>query len=456
MTSYNGLNREKTFNSLWFLVFMIYFCYGIMPVNIDNLLMNLPGTTKLGIGICAASYLLSTSISLIFFGYYEDKIIDKKIRKKVFVCTNFLWVIAYGLISISINFHFYLFFTIIAAIGIGAFIPLGFSIIGDFYSPKNRGKKYGSIHFSLTIGTGLGIIVGGLLGNYAGPNGWRFAYAISFIFGLIAVINYFLKGMDPKRGMAEPEFKDFKEDFIYDYRIDIKSLGVILKKKSVASILIYTLFAGIAISTIGAWGIFYLTSKFSGVYAEMSAAGLYLLTGVGILPGAVLGGRLGDSLYHSGKIRGRIYLTSIGLISGIICLMIFFLLPISATSPLELVINWVFFLIIGFLGYFLVSLSTGNIFAIYSELVVPEARSTVNSFNRIMSNIGGIIGNLIFSGLIENDNSLLSYAMFFILLCWMGGTSLWIITYIYFPKEFKDYRKLMDERKNEIVKNNNK
>ncbi|TFG28445.1 MAG: MFS transporter, partial [Promethearchaeota archaeon] len=217
MTSYNGLNREKTFNSLWFLIFMIYFCYGIMPVNIDNLLINLPGTTKLGIGICSASFLLITSISLIFFGYYEDKIIEMKIRKKIFVCSNFLWVMAYGLISISINFHFYLFFTIIAAIGVGAFIPLGFSIIGDFYSPKNRGKKYGSIHFSLTLGTGMGIIFGGLLGNYGGPNGWRFAYAIGFVFGLIVLINYFLKGMDPKRGMAEPEFKDFKEDFIYDY-----------------------------------------------------------------------------------------------------------------------------------------------------------------------------------------------------------------------------------------------
>ncbi|MFX1337619.1 MAG: MFS transporter [Promethearchaeota archaeon] len=448
------LQREKTFKSLWFLIFMIYFCYGILPVNIDNLLINLPGTTKLGIGICAASYLFTTSISLIFFGYYEDKIIDKKIRKNVFVFTNSLWVVGYGLISISINFHFYLFFTIIAAIGIGAFIPLGFSIIGDFYPPKDRGKKYGSITFSLTIGTGLGIIIGGLLGTYAEPNGWRFAYAIGFILGLIAIVNYFLKGIDPKRGMAEPEFKDFKEDFQYDYKIDIKSLGPILKKKSVASILFYTLFAGIAISTIGAWGIFYLTSKFSGFYTEMAAASLYLLTGVGILPGSIIGGRLGDTLHNSGKIRGRIYLTSIGLISGIVCLIIFYLVPITATSHLELVINWFFFLIIGFMGYFLVSLSIGNVFAIYSEVVVPEARSTVNSLNRIMSNIGGIIGNLAFSLLIERDISLLPYAMTFILLCWMIGTSLWIITYIYFPKEYKDYRKLMNERKNEIKQNN--
>jgi MFS family permease len=302
----------------------------------------------------------------------------------------------------------------------------------------------------------MGIIFGELLGNYAGPNGWRFAYALGFVLGLIVLINYFLKGIDPKRGMAEPEFRDFKEDFIYDYRIDVKSLGLILKKKSVASILIYTLFAGIAISTIGTWGIFYLTSKFSGVFAEMSAAALYLLTGIGILPGTIVGGRIGDSLFHSGKIRGRIYLTAISLISGIICLMFFYLLPISARSPIELIINWIFFLIIGFWGYFLVSLSIGNVFAIYAELVVPEARSTVNSFNRVMSNVGGIIGNLVFSGLIENDISLLPYAMTLILLCWLGGTSLWIITYLYFPKEYKDYRKLMDERKNEIAQNNNK
>jgi len=426
-----------------------------MPVNIDNLLLTLHGTTKLGIGICSISYLLVTSVSLVFFGYYEDKITDRNLRIRLFVFTNLIWVIAYGFIIISPNFQFYLFFTTMGAVGVGAFIPIGYSIISDFYPPKERGKKYGSISTSLILGTGAGIVVGGLLGNYAGPNGWRLAYAIGFIFGLLMVINFMLKGEDPKRGQAEPELRDFEEGFTYDYTIDIERIGLLLRKKSVSSILIYTLFSGIAVSTIGSWGIFYMTSRFTGIYEELSATVLYLLAGVGILPGAILGGKIGDSLYRSGRLRGRIYLSVLGLISGIVCLMVFYLLPITAISQLEITISWILFLIIGFLGYFLVSLSIGNVFAIYSEICVPEARSAANSLHQVMINTGGIFGNLLFAGLIERDISLLQCAMFLLFLFWLVGTSLWIITYAYYPKEFKQVRELMTERRRELEQNLN-
>ncbi|MFX1469806.1 MAG: MFS transporter [Promethearchaeota archaeon] len=455
MKKKHSLNREKTFNSLWGLIFMIYFCLGIMPVNINNLLLSLPGTTKLGIGICSISYLFVTSISLLLFGYYEDKITEINLRKKLFIFTNLIWVIVYGFIFISPNFQFYLLFIIIGAIGIGAFVPIGYSIISDFYSPKERGKKYGSINSGLILGTGAGILVGGFLGNYAGPNGWRFAYAIGFIFGLLTVFNFILKAEDPKRGQAEPEFKDFEENFIYDYKINIKRIGLLLRRKSVSSILIYTLFSGIAVSTISYWGIFYLTLRFNGIFEELSATALYLLTGVGVLPGTLLGGKFGDFLYHSGKIRGRIYLSVLGLISGIVCLMIFYLLPISATSQLEITIFWIILFIIGFCGYFLVSLSIGNVFAIYSEVNVPEARSAANSLHQVMINTGGIFGNLVFAGLIERNISLLPNAMFFLFLFWLIGTSLWIIAYTYYPIEFKKIRELMFERKKELELNLN-
>ena len=70
-----------------------------------------------------------------------------------------------------------------------------------------------------------------------------------------------------------------------------------------------------------------------------------------------------------------------------------------------------------------------------------------------MINTGGIFGNLLFAGLIERDISLLPYAMFLLLLLWLIGTSLWIITYIYYPNEFKECRELMTERRRELEQN---
>lgn len=82
--------RKKTFRSLFFLYFMVYFCSGILPVNIDNLLISLPGATTLGIGITVASTLIIGTMSIFVFGYFGDKITEKYSRKRIFMYTNVL------------------------------------------------------------------------------------------------------------------------------------------------------------------------------------------------------------------------------------------------------------------------------------------------------------------------------------------------------------------------------
>jgi MFS family permease len=450
MNEIDTFKRKKTFQSLIRLQFMINFCFGILPVNIDNLLLNLQGTTKLNIGISIASYLFVATISILFFGYYGDKLCERFSRKKLFFSTNFIWSLAYGLISLSSNYYFFLIFTIIAACGTGAFAPIAYSMIGDFYTPKERGNKYGLMHLGLTLGSGLGIIIGGLLGTYAGPYGWRFAYALGSIFGLFAVTRYYHWGVDPERGRAEPEFQDFQGLINYNYKINIHSFSELFKKKSVGFILVYVLMSGIAVSTLGYWGIFYLTTKINDVNAEFYSTTIYILAGIGILPGAVMGGKIGDSLYHRGKLKGRVIVSFFGVLLGVLCLLGFYLIPVFTESLLQIIFSWILFLTLGFLGNFLVSLSNGNIYAIYSEVCVPEMRSTANALNGLMVNIGGIIGNLLLASLIEKDISLLPFAISLVLFIWFLGASLWIIPYFYYPKELKQCRDLMLERRSEL------
>lgn len=52
-----------------------------MPVNIDNLLLYLPKTTEFGIGFLIAATLIVGIISILFFGYFTDKIAEKYSRK---------------------------------------------------------------------------------------------------------------------------------------------------------------------------------------------------------------------------------------------------------------------------------------------------------------------------------------------------------------------------------------
>ncbi|MBY8989571.1 MAG: MFS transporter [Candidatus Lokiarchaeota archaeon] len=450
MSEVYQINRKKTFHSIFLLYFMMFFCGGILPVNIGNLLAYLPKTTKFGIGIVSVSSLIIGIISILIFGYYGDKISERFSRKTIFIYTNFIWILTYGLASLSLNYFYYLLFIIVGAIGAGAFLPLGFSMIGDFYSPKDRGKKYGMMQFSLTLGAGMGIIFGGLLGNYAGPLGWRIAYGIGFIFGLFTLIFYTFSAIEPERLRSEPEFENFKGEINYNYKITYSNLKQLFRTRSVGGILISVFCSGIANVTLGMWAIFYLTIKIDSMDAELIVTTIYILAGSGALLGAIIGGRLGDRYFRSGKLKGRVVVSLIGLIVGISLLSAFYLIPFYTETIVQVVFSWIFFVIIGYLGFFFVAFSSGNQFAIYSEVSLPEIRSTANAMNGLMVNLGGIIGNLVISSMIERNISLLPYAILLVLIIWLLGSLFWIIPYFYYPRELKECREILLQRRNDL------
>jgi len=447
MEHHYEISRNNTFRSMFFLYFMIFFCIGILPVNIDNLLTNLPKTTKFGIGIVVAGSLIIGIISILIFGYYGDKLIK---RKKVFTSINLVWIISFGLIAFSPNYYFYLIFYLTSAFGIGAFVPLGFSMIGEFFSPKERGNKFGLMQFGLILGNGMGIIFGGLLGSYAGPLGWRFAYGLGFIISLWPLISYFISGIEPERGRAEIEFEGFKGEIKYNYKITYNDLNQLVKTKSILGILISVLCSGIANSTLGIWAIYYISSKINSLDAELIATTLYLIAGIGALPGAIVGGRLGDFYFNSGKMKGRVLVSFGGLFIGIIFFLLFYMIPFFTSTELGVVFSWIFFIVIGFLGFFFVSFPVPNQYAIYSEVTVPELRSSANALNGIMVNIGGIIGNLFLSSMIEQNISLLPFSISLVLFVYLFGTIFWIIPYFSYPKESQECREILIKRRREL------
>lgn len=429
---------------------MYYFIGGFIPVNIENLLLNLPGTTNFGIGIVVASSLLVGSISILVFGYYGGRFSQKYSRKKILSITVTIWIAMYCLVPFSVNYYFYLTFIIVASFGGGAFLPISFSIISDYYSPSSRGQKYGTMQLGLMLGNGIGMIFGGILGNYTGHMGWRYAYFIGSMLALIVLLYYILKGTEPETGRAEPELKTLENGLKYDYKITFNNLFQLFKHKSVVGILFFVLCQGISASTLGTWGIFYITTKIIAEDPGLIATALYLIAGIGALPGALIGGKIGDSYAKSGKLRGRVLIPFFGILVGVSLLFGFYLIPFFTTSTLAIVFSWIFFLVTGFIGNFLANLHQGNTFAIYSEVAVPELRSTANSFNGLMSNFGAIIGNLLISSLIETNLAYLPLAISLVLIIQLVGGFFWLIPYFFYPNEYKELRALMKRRKLEL------
>jgi len=403
------LQRKNTFSLIFGLYLMIYFSMGILPANIDNLLLNLQGTTSFGVGLLVTTNLLTSMASILFFGYYTNYLAKKITRKNLFIFTNFIWIVSYGLLGISLNFAMFFTFLIISAIGTGAFLPIGFSMIGDFYSPQERGTKFGLMQFGYLLGNGVGIIIGGI-------TGWRMGFMLGAIIGIVILGAYFFHGIDSEHAFAL-RVVELKEVMTYNYKITGRDVLDLFKIKSVSAILISVFCSGFAIFTLGNWAIFYLTIK---VDNEVWATFIYIFAGLGALPGSIIGGKLGDKYYHLFRNKGRMIISLLGLLIGISFLIGFYIYP---------------FLVFGIIGYFFTYFAVGNQFAIYTEVCIPRLRSTVNGLNSLMLNLGGIIGNLVLSTLIQHNVVILNVYIIIVLAIWLLGSFMWIILYFYYPYE---------------------
>ncbi|MFX0019458.1 MAG: MFS transporter [Promethearchaeota archaeon] len=403
------LQRKTTFSLIFGLYLMIYFSMGILPANIDNLLLNLQGTSSFGIGLLITINLLTSMASIIFFGYYTNYLTKKMTRKYLFIFTNGIWIISYGLLSISLNFSMFFILLVISAIGTGAFLPIGFSMIGDFYSPQERGTKFGLMQFGYLLGNGLGIIIGGIIK-------WRLGFMLGAIIGIVILGAYLFHGIDSEHAI-DPRVVELKEVKTYNYKITGRDVLDLFKIKSVSAILISVFCSGFAIFTLGNWAIFYLTIK---VDNEVWATFIYIFAGLGALPGSIIGGKLGDKYYHLFHNKGRMIISFLGLLIGISFLIGFYIYP---------------FLVFGIIGYFFTYFAVGNQFAIYTEVCIPRLRSTVNGLNSLMLNLGGIIGNLVLSTLIQHNVFILNFYIIIVLAIWLLGSFMWIILYFYYPYE---------------------
>jgi len=289
--------RDVNFGAIWLLYLNLFSCQGLLPAVQDNLNDKLPGTTAIGIGMIAVGSLIVGIISTLVFGYYQEKISEKYSRKKIFMITNLIWITCYFLCAFSPHFNFTFICYIIAAVGSSAFVPIGFSIIGDSYSPKERGKKYGAMQVALLMGAGWALILGALLGW--GEYAWRIIYIIAPLLSLLALNRYRRYGIEPERGRSEIAFEDFEGIINYDYKITMKNVSQIFKKKSLFALLCSVVLTGIATSTLGLWTIVYFTNYNFGGNKQLAIT-LYIIVMVASIPGNVVGGKLGDKFYKEG------------------------------------------------------------------------------------------------------------------------------------------------------------
>ena len=144
------------------------------------------GLSDTQVGATATCYLAGAVVGALFFGYGTDRFG----RKKLFFITVAVYLIGTGLSAFSWNFWSYAFFRAITGAGIGGEYAAINSAIDELIPARVRGRVDLIINGSYWIGAAMGAAATLVLldpRNLPMWLGWRFAFGIGAMLGLIVI-----------------------------------------------------------------------------------------------------------------------------------------------------------------------------------------------------------------------------------------------------------------------------
>ncbi len=126
-------------------------------------------------------YLLTSTISVPFWG----KLSDIYGRKPIFMIGIVIFLVGSALSGLSQDMGMLILFRGIQGVGAGSLFPVALAIIGDLFTPAERGKYQGLFGAVFGIAFVAGPIVGGFLTENFG---WHWIFYVNIPIGIIALL----------------------------------------------------------------------------------------------------------------------------------------------------------------------------------------------------------------------------------------------------------------------------
>jgi EmrB/QacA subfamily drug resistance transporter len=126
-------------------------------------------------------YLLTSTITVPFYG----KLSDLYGRKPMMMFGVIVFLIGSALSGLSQNMAMLILFRGIQGIGAGALFPIALSVIGDLYTPAERGRYQGLFGAVFGISFIIGPALGGLLTDYVS---WHWIFYVNIPVGIVSLI----------------------------------------------------------------------------------------------------------------------------------------------------------------------------------------------------------------------------------------------------------------------------
>lgn len=304
-----------------------------------------------------------------------------------------------------------------------------YTLIADYFGPNLRGKVYGILQLAQPIGYLVGMILALMVAPAIG--GWRSIFYITGSLGLVIAVLIFFGVKDMPRGKAEPEFENMAE--MQTFKFSWAEAREIFKKKTMWFVFLQG-FAGVFPWNVITYFFFAYLEKERGYDANgilFTMAPVILILAAGYF----VGGALGDMAFKRTN-KGRIIVSSIGVLLGAIFLYLAINTPIDARNQ--------FFIFMCLTAIFM-PLSSANVIATVYDVTAPEVRSTAQATEYFVENAGAAFAPIL-TGLIADAISLQTAIVLICTVAWGLCFFFYLGAIFTIDKDTKHLRDQMAER----------
>jgi len=402
---------RKYANYVFSLLFLLYAFDYVDRMVIASLFPYLKadwGITDTQCGLLASI----VTISMTVFVFPISFMIDRWSRKKAIGIMALLWGLAAGACAFASNFR--QLFALRSVIGVGeaAYTAGGHAMIAAYYPEEKRATMNGLFTAAIPLGTAAGVILGGAI---AVRFGWRYAFGLTAIPGIIVALLFF-------------KVKDYKTVKVLQRAAKEDELSTGRKSyKEVASDFIHTpslmfTYAGYVGNTFVTTAMitwlptyFHRTEGLPMDKAGMKTSLIFLLA----IMGAPIGGMIADR-WRRTRSNARMVMPAItSLLSAFFVMMAF----VFSTGQVQ----YIFLMAFGFTAPMFAAAGS----AVTQDVVHPGLRATSYSMCQVCQMALGYSLSPIFVGIISDRYDLLTAFQFLPIFMTFGGIVFFIGSFFY-------------------------
>jgi len=301
---------------------------------------------------------------------------DRFARPKLLALASFIWGSTTWLSAIAPTYPTFL--ATRASTGIDdSSYPGLYSLVADYFGPHTRGKIYGLLEIAMPSGYLLGMILALSLRDVLG---WRGVFYITGSIGIILAAVIFFGVKDMPRGRSEPELAELEQ--IKVYRFDWKVAKGLFRKPTLLFLFTQGFFGVFPWNVITYWFFRYLEVERG--YSSQEVMVTMLLAVLVLASGYFVGGALGDFFFRR-TIRGRLFVSTFGVITGAVLLFVTMNIPVEAKGT---------FLVMLCLTALFIPFAAPNVVSTVYDVTLPEVRSTALAIQYFIESAGAALSPL--------------------------------------------------------------